>query len=79
MPRRRCSVHTTFYGSASAKGLENVRLNVAPRPRLTGFLERHKRVRVAITITDQPTPPAASSTQTIAITVTYKKAPPPEY
>lgn len=79
MPRRRCSVHTTLYGSASAKGVENVRLSIAPRPPLTGFLEKHKRVRVAITISDQPSPPTAPSTQTIDLTLTYTKAPPPEF
>jgi hypothetical protein len=36
-------------------------------------------VRVAITISDQPSPPVAPSTQKIELTVTYKKVPPPEF
>jgi FG-GAP repeat len=76
---RRCSVRTAIYGSASARGVENVRLSIAPRPQLTGFLERHKRVRVAITITDQPSSHAPSSTQMIALTVTFRRPPPPEF
>jgi hypothetical protein len=62
------------YGTGTAKGIENVGFALTPRPAMQRYLAKHKRLRLLITITERPSAPAPSSTQTIPLTVPYKKA-----
>jgi peptidoglycan hydrolase-like protein with peptidoglycan-binding domain len=63
------------YGKATATGVENVALAIAPNRAMRRYLARHKRLRIAVTIRYQPRAPQVASSQTITLTVAYRRAP----
>jgi hypothetical protein len=77
--RRRCaSGAPLLYGTTTARGVQNVHLDIAPRPAMRRYVARHKRVNLLITIHDKPVA-SPSSTQTIRLAVPFKKPPAPEF
>jgi hypothetical protein len=75
----RCRSGLPIYGTATAKGVENVALGIVPRPGIRKYLASHKHLRLTITISEQAAPPAPASKQTIAFNVSYIKTPAPEF